>query len=55
MIYMQNLYLSIPAGRRWGAAYVVLPALGTLGLAWLQYLGLKKSPAVAPAHTVAAV
>lgn len=38
-----------------GVAYVIVQALGTLGLAWLQYLGLKQSPAAAPARTVAAV
>lgn len=42
-----------PSG--WGIAYVMLQALGTLGLAWLQYLGLKKSPAAAPARVAAAV
>jgi hypothetical protein len=28
-----------------GAGYVVAQAVATLGLAWLQYIGLKKSPA----------
>jgi len=41
-----------PAG--WGVAYVILQALGTLGLAGLQYRGLKASPAAAAPRTAAA-
>lgn len=33
-----------------GEAYVVAQAIATAGLAWLQYVGLKKSRAVAQAH-----
>jgi hypothetical protein len=47
--------LGLVAPSALGVAYVILQALGTLGLAWLQYLGLQKSPAAAPARTVAAM
>jgi hypothetical protein len=33
-----------------GEVYVVVQAAATAGLAWLQYVGLKKSQAVASAH-----
>lgn len=45
------LVLGLVAPSAPGAVYVVLQALGTLGLAGLQYLGLKRSP---PAAVVAA-